>query len=179
MAPNKLVIVAISLVLIIGGILNPFGALGCGFITLVTAGINYFTAGCKPFRCTLTRPLTYSSLGQVYAAPTIAILGYEFYAYQIGNKLFSMMAFVISIVYFAVCLIRASNNTVESVPVQRILNEEDKRKLAKLKESRVSTPKKSDDEGEVFNSIAFSAEREKIIREQRAEEERVLRKRFG
>ena len=89
------------------------------------------------------------------------------------------MAFVTSIVYFAGCLIYATNSTSESVPVQRILNEEDKRKLAKLKESRLSSPVKGDDEGEVFNSKSFSAEREKIKREQREAEERLIRKRFG
>lgn len=163
MAINKLAVIAFSVVLIIGGILNPFGGLGCGLITLTTGGIIYFSAG------------------QVYAAPTIAILGYEFYAYRSGNKLFSMLAFVASVLYFAFCLIfigdrKHSNN--DNVP--RVLTLEERKQLDRMKALRKeASPTRVTDEGEVFHSPSFSAERARIQREQREEEERMIKKRFG
>jgi len=131
----------------------------------------------------LTQSLTYSTirLGQVYAAPTIAILGYEFYAYRSGNKLLSMLAFVASVLYFAFCLIfigdrKHSNN--DKVP--RVLTLEERKQLDRMKALRKeASPTRVTDEGEVFHSPSFSAERARIQREQREEEERMIKKRFG
>jgi len=48
MEMSKLAVVAVSAVLVIGGILNPLGGLGCGLITLLTGGVIYFRAGYLP-----------------------------------------------------------------------------------------------------------------------------------